>query len=308
MQKSNIREIYPLTSMQQTLLLHSLQAEEDQGFLQVRCTLEGVLIEKGLKEAFYHIFQQHKTLRTSIHWEKISKPVQVVHEDFEIPWYAQDWQEHTPRQQQSMLRDFLAKDRTRKLDLTKAPVSRISLFRFNEQTYKMVWTCHHILVDGWSSFNALADVLKVYDQLQNGQPADLPDIPSYFDHLEWVRQQDATLAKQFWKEKLAGIKNPCTVLKEKYKTGKQDDYKELTLRIDEAQSKTLKTYAQQNAVSLNAVIQGCWSVILGVYLDTDDVIYGITTNGRTFTGIVHPEDAVGMFMNVLPVRARTGGS
>ncbi len=308
MRKSKITEIYPLSSMQLTLLVHSLQAGEDQGFLQVRCTLQGDLKVEVFKDAFHAVFKRHKALRVSVYWENISKPVQVVHEDFKIPWNDLDWRIYSQEAQSTNLGDFLAEDRVAKIDLTKPPVSRISLIRMSEDLHELIWTCHHILVDGWSSFQALTDILTVYDGLIQGLLPDLPPVPSYFDHLKWVQTQDKTDAKYFWRTYLKGIAQGSNVAIENMHSAVESESSTLHFTIDKRQGDFLKSFARNNSVTLNSVFQAFWAVILCEFLHSEDILYGITTNGRSGTGLSDSESVVGLFMSVLPLRARLGQS
>ena len=35
-------------------------------------------------------------------------------------------------------------------DLTRAPLMRLSLLRLSGDTYRFIWSLHHLIIDGWS--------------------------------------------------------------------------------------------------------------------------------------------------------------
>ena len=64
MSSKKIQAIYPLSFMQQSLLLHSLKESIDQGFIQVKCTLEGDIDLNLLKKAWEYQLNDHPFLCT----------------------------------------------------------------------------------------------------------------------------------------------------------------------------------------------------------------------------------------------------
>ena len=89
--KENVEAIYPLNFLQQALLFHSLQEGVDQGFLQVKCMLDGIINLEAFQAAWRQNIQRHQSLRTSVHWENLEKPVQVVHSKVPLPFTFYDW-------------------------------------------------------------------------------------------------------------------------------------------------------------------------------------------------------------------------
>src|SRR2546427_532554 len=59
----------------------------------------------------------------------------------------------------------------------------------------------------------------------------------------------------------------------------------------------------QHKLTLNAIIQGAWLLLLSRYSGEGDIVSGATVSGRPaeLEGI---ESMVGMFINTLPVRVR----
>jgi hypothetical protein len=91
--EAKVEAIYPLNFLQQALLFHSLQEDVDQGFLRVKCVLNGKINIEAFQNAWLQNIQRHEVLRTSVHWENLEKPVQVVHREAVLPFTFRDWSE-----------------------------------------------------------------------------------------------------------------------------------------------------------------------------------------------------------------------
>ncbi|MEL6130840.1 MAG: condensation domain-containing protein [Cyanobacteria bacterium J06628_4] len=158
MDRKNIETIYPLTPLQQAFLWHSLQTSVKDGLIHMCCTLRGDLDSGLLQQAWQFVVRQHPVLRTSVHWENVKQPLQVVARQAPIPWLYLDWRGQAL--QPAALADFLEADRDRSFDLTQAPISRLALIRLNGTDYELIWSCHHLMLDGWSGalvFNQVFD-------------------------------------------------------------------------------------------------------------------------------------------------------
>src|SRR5688572_30657687 len=194
--KAKVEAIYPLNFLQQALLFHSLQEGDDQGLLRVKCVLKGKIDVETFLDAWRQTIQRHEVLRTSVHWEKLEKPAQVVHKEVLLPFVLHDLSGHSSPQQKAKIDELTGSHGAETLDLTKAPVLRIFLIRLSVDKHILLWDCHHILVDGWSASIILQDLLAFYDACCSGEKAvGLPAVPSYRSYLHWVKNQDQKKSK-----------------------------------------------------------------------------------------------------------------
>ena len=195
--KAKIESIFPLTFMQKGLLMHHLSAEVDQGYLHVKSTLKGSLNITLLQKAWETALQLHPALRTSIHWEKLDKPVQVTHPTAKLPWEFYNWSNNSPEQQEEKINKLIQKDQESKLNLSQAPLLRFFLIKLEEEKYCLLWSCHHILIDGWSATILLQDIVQFYDLLvaKPDKTPSLKTIPTYKSYLNWIQKQDISASQ-----------------------------------------------------------------------------------------------------------------
>lgn len=90
--KTNIEDIYELSSMQQGMLFHTLYTEGSDAYIEQFCyDLSGEIDIEYFRKAWQETVNRHSVLRTSFQWKGISKPVQLVSRETELPWEFLDW-------------------------------------------------------------------------------------------------------------------------------------------------------------------------------------------------------------------------
>ena len=297
-EKSKIEAIYPLSTMQQGILFHHLTAKNDEGFLNVQCSIDGDLNVKVLKASWDLAIKRHPVLRTSVHWEKIKKPIQLVKPSAIANWTVLDWTKEAEDIQEQKLKSFKDNNKKDGLNFQKKPLSKVSLIKIKKDSFYLVWCCHHLLLDGWSSSIILKDVFAYYNSLIHKKEVTLEPISSYKSYLNWLKETDLDEAKNFWIETFKGFKNPFLFNQNQSKLH-ETVKNHLNLSIDT--SKKAESLAKANQVTLNTLFQGIWALVISKYSNSFDITYGNTVSGRSgsFPNI---ELMAGMFANVLPVR------
>ena len=189
-QITDIEDIYELSPLQEGMLMHTLR---DQGIgmyvNQGVYKFEQLNIE-ALQSAWQSLVDRHTILRTSFHWEDIEKPQQIVHSQVAITMESQDWCEFSSWEQELKLRQALREDRNRGFDLTKPPLMRLLLFQISPHSYYVVFSHHHLLVDGWSHPLLLAEFRAFYQAIIKNQQLILPPPRPYREYIDWLRIQE----------------------------------------------------------------------------------------------------------------------
>ncbi len=81
---------------------------------------------------------------------------------------------------------------------------RVCLIRTDENLYKLVWSHHHILLDGWCLGIVLGELFTVYGKLINGEEYELEETKPYSDYIKWLEEQDKEEGKSYWAQYLDG--------------------------------------------------------------------------------------------------------
>src|SRR5581483_3606617 len=139
-----------------------------------------------LAAAWQHVVDRTPILRTGIVWDGLDQPLQVVHRQVKLPVAHHDWRGLAAQDRDDQLQQLLSAERTRGFELSAAPLLRVHLARVSDTAVQLVWTFHHVLLDGWSLAQVLADVFTCHGALTRGaNPAHvLPARRPFRDYLE----------------------------------------------------------------------------------------------------------------------------
>ncbi|MEO1764739.1 MAG: condensation domain-containing protein, partial [Cyanobacteria bacterium J06629_18] len=303
--QKNIENIYPLSPMQQGILFHSLLAPEAGAYVpQVCITIDGLTDVTAFQKSWSEVFRRHSILRTAFRWEKRDQPFQVVYKVLDLPWKQQDWREFSSSEQQQKLEDFLKEDRKQSFDLKIAPLFRIHLIQLTETRYQLVWTQHHLIIDGWSAGLVLKEVFQLYQGFHKGVDLPIYNNRPYAEYIAWLGQQDLSAAETFWKTKLKGFTTPNILqVKQSSSNSTKPNWTQKEISLPATITNQLKTLAKNHQFTLNTLIQGAFAILLSRYCNQDDIVFGATSSGRPAT-LTGSESMVGLFINTLPVRVQ----
>jgi amino acid adenylation domain-containing protein len=172
---------FALTPMQQGLLYESAAIGRPWVNLeQIVVHLDGEAPEpEALCRAWQQVCADHAMLRSAILWQGRDTPVQQIHPADEaarmIRVEPRDWQHLEAQAQRRALARFLREDRNRGVAL-ETPLSwRVALMRLGGSRSVMVWTIHHVLVDGRSMSLVLEDLFAHLEGRVAGQALARPD-------------------------------------------------------------------------------------------------------------------------------------
>jgi non-ribosomal peptide synthetase component F/alpha-ketoglutarate-dependent taurine dioxygenase len=302
-----VEDIYPLSPMQQGMLFHSALSPEAGAYVtQTVCALPGSFNSTAFRQACQKVIERHAILRTSFAWESLQEPLQIVHERIELAWDEHDWRGLATPEQQARLQAFLSEDQQRGFELTKAPLMRFALFQTSDDACQLVWTSHHLLLDGWSGPLVLKEVFDFYGAYCRGETLEAKKARPFRDYIAWLQEQDLQKAETFWRETLRGFHAPTRFITEEMSSGsngKEAAYVETRIALPPASASALQTLARQHQLTLNTIIQGVWALLLSRYSGKNDVVFGSTVSGRP-AELPGVETMVGLFINTLPVRVK----
>ncbi|WP_460318522.1 non-ribosomal peptide synthase/polyketide synthase [Pseudomonas ogarae] len=292
-----IEDIYPLSPMQQGMLFHSLYEQQAGHYInQLRVDVQGLDVER-FRQAWQAAMDAHEVLRSSFVWEgDFKRALQVVHKQLEVAFLFHDWD---ARANPSQDLDTLAlTQRQQGFELDAAPLLRLVVVRVAEDRYHLIYTSHHILMDGWSNSQLLGEVLQRY----SGQ-APARTSGRYRDYIDWLQRQDAAASEAFWTPVLQSLEAPTRLADAVASSARAGDgHGDHVQVLDEALTRRLEAFARTSKVTVNTLVQAAWLLLLQRYTGKDTVAFGATVAGRPadLPGI---EQQIGLFINTLPVIA-----
>ncbi|MBD2073786.1 amino acid adenylation domain-containing protein [Phormidium sp. FACHB-592] len=306
MVEKSMQDSYPLSPMQQGMLFHSLHGQQTGVDLeQMVCTLHECIAVEPLIQAWQQVVARHPVLRTSFQWDGLEEPRQLVQSSISLPFTQHDWQGLSVAEQDDRYALYLQTDRLRGFDLAHAPLMRLALFRLADTEFRLIWTFHHILLDGRSVAVLLQEVFALYEVLCQNQTLALATPRPYQDYIEWLQQQDRSTAKGFWQHQLNGFSTPTPLLPPQASSQLLDQpgHGEEQLCLSAALTTALQSLAKQQDITPNTIVQGAWALLLSRYSGEADVVFGATRACRQ-SSIDGANSIIGLLINTLPVRVQ----
>ncbi len=303
--RSDVKDMYSLSPMQEGMLFYYILNKGSTVFIeQMNFRIEGKLDQGLFEQAFNKLVEKYDVLRTIFVYKNTPKPRQVVLKKRNASIHFQDLSHLEGEEKEREVNTFRKEDREKNYDLSKDIPMRFSLLKLAEEEYEIVWSFHHIIMDGWCMAILLKEILYIYSLLKKGKPVQLPFVPPYSDYIRWLEKQDKDTGTRYWQTYLADYENPAVM--PAAQEGKVYQYVqgEREFKIHRSFTAELKQRANENKVTLNILFQAAWGLLLQKYNNTDDVVFAAVVSGRP-SELPGVESIIGLFMNTLPVRVKT---
>ncbi|MEM7354925.1 MAG: amino acid adenylation domain-containing protein, partial [Acidobacteriota bacterium] len=294
-----IEDIYRTSPTQEALFYYDLYHPASEAYIEhMTVSLHGRLDLARLHRAGQRLLERHPVLRTALVWEGLEEPRQVVLRQVELPWTEEDWRHLPPAEQQRRFQALIRQDRRHGFDLRQAPLIRWTVARLSNETHRLMWCYHHVILDGWSMPLLVREAFELY--LADG-PIASPPRP-FRDYLAWRAERKTARAEVFWRRSLEGV-TAATPLPFDRPLDREDAparIETVGVRLGD-RAADLGALARHRRLTLNTLIQAAWSLTLGAFSGEEEVIFGATLAARPGE-IEGVERMVGLFINTLPVR------
>jgi len=189
----------------------------------------------------------------------------------------------------------------RPFDLEKGPLFRAAIVSAGGGRKFLLIDVHHIVCDGQSQMNLLADFVRLYNGIQL-QPLAI----QYKDYAEWEHSfrdsQEYAVHREFWLKSFAGaVPEMAWPIGDKAQKPATGEGRDTLFTIGRNAILPLLTLAEAENVTLFSGIFSAWLLFLSQLTGQDDLVIGINTSGRMQDEL---EGGVGMYAKTLPIRYR----
>lgn len=272
--------------------------DADPYVITMAADVSGPLDADLLRRCADAMLVRHPNLRVSFRNRDLPHPVQLV------PSRA------TPRWRHvtvdaAQLEALETDERRRPFELERGPLIRFLLAELGDETWRLMITAHHVVVDGWSLPVFVAELLTLYGA--DGDLASLGAAPRpYRDYIGWLADRDQETSARLWADYLAELPGPTLLAQALALEEPTGLPHRVELVVDEDETARLVEVARSRGVTINTVLQVAWALVLGRLTDRDDVVFGVTVSGRP-ADLRAVESMVGLFINTVPLRVRLDG-
>ncbi|MGW0039220.1 amino acid adenylation domain-containing protein [Gordonia sp. NPDC003376] len=293
-----LSEVWPLSPTQAGIHFHSSLDPDarDNYTVQSTIALSGDVDGARLRRAAQALVDRHDILRVGFA-ETSRGPRQIVVTDVEVAFREIDLVGDVPTETAERV---VADNAATGFDLSVPSLIRFTLVRRDIGSFVLHITNHHVILDGWSMPLLMRELLEYYGD--PGRIAVAGPAPSYRDHLVWLAGRDHDSSTAAWAEAYADVEAPTRVSRDGAAMA-DAAVGEVVVALPTEEFGRLRSVAADSAVTIGTALSTAWSLVLRVLTGETDVIHGSAVSGRppSLPGV---EQALGMFLNTVPVRAR----
>lgn len=301
--KNNVENILPISSMQRGMLFQLIMDSKSNLYFEQMCyRLRGEINIEIVKEAWNCVAKTNEMLRTVFRWKGISKPVQIILREYEVPVRYFDISKEDKSTLMRKLTDIKRSEMEERVDLCQGPF-RVTICKLSKLEFEMIITTHHIIFDGWSNLILLKEFIDFYTQLFYKENITLPKKTKYKEYINSLGTIKNSKEQKFWTRYLDGYRSNCNVnkmhnnLKTPNKRGHYD------YKLDQFLVEKITKYLRNNKISIASLLYGTWAIVEWEFNKINDVIIGISVSGRNIK-IKGIENMVGLFINTIPLRMK----
>ncbi|AIU82000.1 non-ribosomal peptide synthetase [Bacillus velezensis] len=303
-QQPEIQDIYPLSFMQEGMLFHSLLDHDSRAYFeQAVFTINGQLDRGRFQKSIDAVFERYDIFRTTFIHKNVAKPRQVVLKNRPSRVQFHDISHLDEKAQDKYADRFRKEDKDKGFDLQSDPLMRVSILKKAPERYVCIWSHHHIVMDGWCFGIVMKEFLMIYQSLGDGRLPSLEPVQPYGKYIKWLMKQDRKEAEIFWKTRLADLEQSASLPKKSAEPN--GELEQAVFTISEEQTNELKNIAARAGATLNTVFQALWGILLQRVSRCDDAVFGSVVSGRP-SDLAGVEKMVGLFINTIPVRVKSG--
>ena len=291
----NIQNIYPLSPMQEGMYFHYMLNPESGAYIeQTTYLVNEQLNATAMETAFHQLVDRHEILRTVFNHKKKDRPLQVVLKKAQAEFSFIDLENDSAAELESLKKE----ERHKGFDLEKQLPMRLVLAKKGTQ-YAIVWTYHHILMDGWCMQLLVQDFNSLYQAALAQKPANLPEAQPYSLYVKWLTEQDPEKAEAFWAKRVGDIATNARIPVTLNEGNVDYDHQIRHKVLDESSSAKLAQLARDWEVTPGNLMHSLWGLMLCKWQDTEDAVFGSVVSGKP-ASLNHFDRMVGLFINTVP--------
>ncbi|MEE1805822.1 non-ribosomal peptide synthetase, partial [Streptomyces sp. BE133] len=299
---ANIADVYPLAPLQEGLLFHHLLSEggDDAYVLPTVLEFDSRARLDAFTDALHQVVDRHDIYRTSIVWEGLREPVQVVWRHATLPVTEvtlDDGDEGGDPVEQLLAAGGLS------MALDRAPLLGLHVAAVPGGTGRWLGLlrAHHVVRD----HTALEIVFNEVQTILAGRGRELPE-PLPFRTLVARTRGAGTRAghERYFADLLGDVTEPTTPFGLAEIRGNGGTSVREVVPFANELTRRLREVSRRLGASPATLLHVAWARVLAAVSGRTDVVFGTVLFGRMNAG--EGADRVpGPYMNTLPVRVRT---
>lgn len=258
-----------------------------------------------LKLALEKVVERHEILRSFVLPDEMGRPESHILSSLEVPINYVDLRSKDVACRKLQLRIEIDRHVEKGFDLSKAPLIRISVIQENDNSYYLIETAHHSVIDRWSYVRFNQELLGFYRELAFNISYISPVLPvQYFDFAvqqrNWLEKNKEEI-RQFWSSYLEGVPTRDTLpydysVQSTDRTGGHCNF-----IVNDDVAHGVIRYARKNRMTLNSTLMGAYATLLYERTGNRDIVIGVPSVIRNDPTL---NNVIGFLLTNIPIRIR----
>jgi amino acid adenylation domain-containing protein len=293
---ANVQDIYPLAPLQQGMLFHHLlEADNDAYLMHSAMAFDGRARLDAFLAALERVIERHDILRTSLRWNGLRAPLQVVQRQARL---AVEQLELAPGPDPHASLLAAVGPRAARIDLQRAPLLRACIAADPASgEWLLVLLHHHVVCDHLTLELVIAEIGAILQGRENMLAPPQP-YRNFIAHLRTVPEAEH---ERYFRATLGDVDTPTVPFGVTEVRGGIHGIREARLALTPQLGARLRACARNLAMSPAPLFHLAWAQVLGRVCGSDDVVFGTVLSGR-LQGTAAAGRTLGMFINTLPLR------
>ena len=283
MQDQYTIEGYHLSQQQIRLWL----VQEDSTAYRAHCsiTLVGLLNVNKLREALEQAISHHEIDRTCFRCLPGMKvPLQVVTEGSFFTWQQVNLRDHSPEEQQQLLKEVAEEQRGRIIELACGPLLHFSLVSISDRKHILLLDLPALHADNRSLENLMGTMAQYY----GGDRLSEEDVPQYLQFCAWQQalldeEEESRTGREYWGRldfsHLTGWSLPY-----EDKSHNAEDFLPACFAVPTANDcyARLSLLSEHYSTSAANFFLACWHILLWRLTGQERTLVAVGLDGRSF--------------------------
>jgi len=296
----------PITEEQREILLGTQMGNEANSSFNESTSLllRGSLNRAALSAALQALIDRHEALRLSVDMEhetaNIAPSLSLHLEELDLSALS-------PAERDAQLAALIEREASTPFDLRQAPLFRARLVRLAPENHHLVFTAHHIILDGWSTNVFYGELSALYNAFNAGKDATLPEALRFSEFSQRSASENVAAeqkaAEEYWLNQFKTVPSPLQIPTDRPRPSLRTNRgTSRRFVIPEELAAAVRKAGARQGSTLFATLLASSALLLHRLTEQDDIVLGIPMAGQS--KVENGGTLIGHSVNFLPIRSR----